>query len=711
MSDAQSPLYTGPLTIEHSTFLRARAFAEGGDPGLVLDHLFIGPAAATQPTIAAAPHRSALLRDDGAEILILGSHALTLPTHPNPTAALGFFPHGILALCQTQRHLDSLPLWQGPIALAQPQILQAGTTAAPIVGLSSAGEDYLLTNEGATSRLPKNFTGNNQDTYAFLNPSTAKGAASFNDDWHFQLDTANFIRQVSTENGWANPDFTTMPVPGSFNIGTDLHTNTLAVGRSTAGHSVTVDFYPISNQIDVHSPLSSLSFPFDPTHWGSPTGLDLFSHPLSLSPRLLVSTRDGPGANIFSPDNYILELDATSGTIEQVFRTSGSVNKVGDLLFDPETGRLALGYQSGSTGGGVQVFAYTPVRRPGLADADFAGVRQFSSHGQRGYAVAADHTLLAWGAGPGVDGAHGRTHTAMVAAGREHVLVLDLDGSLDVMGANTHGQRDIPAAPVAAVAIASGDDHALALLADGSLLAWGRNDHGQATPPPHFPAAVRQLAAGQRHSLALLDDGSVVGWGDPALLDFPDGLEDIIQIAASETHSLALRADGSVLAWGDASQGALDIPENFTARLPAPLDPPQPRTFAQWAADAQLVGPDADPLADPFALGRPNLLAYAFGAPARPAAAAETTHPQLRLRLDESPNPPHLRLRFPIRRDAALTYQAQFAASPAGPWTDAPHTLEILDDLWSEAIADDPAPEAGAPRFGRVVVGESESGE
>ena len=64
---------------------------------------------------------------------------------------------------------------------------QIGSVSAPIVGLGATSNDYLLTASGATGTLDKNFNGNNQEQFAFGNPDTAQDAASFDDNYMFQL--------------------------------------------------------------------------------------------------------------------------------------------------------------------------------------------------------------------------------------------------------------------------------------------------------------------------------------------------------------------------------------------------------------------------------------------------------------------------------------------------------------------------------------------
>jgi alpha-tubulin suppressor-like RCC1 family protein len=72
--------------------------------------------------------------------------------------------------------------------------------------------------------------------------------------------------------------------------------------------------------------------------------------------------------------------------------------------------------------------------------------------------------------------------------------------------------------------VAAGLEHSLALQNDGSVWAWGGNSMGQlgdgTTADRHTPAqvsggltAAKEVAAGEQYSLALKADGSVWAWG------------------------------------------------------------------------------------------------------------------------------------------------------------------------------------------------------
>src|SRR5258708_28859359 len=65
-------------------------------------------------------------------------------------------------------------------------------------------------------------------------------------------------------------------------------------------------------------------------------------------------------------------------------------------------------------------------------------------------------------------------------------------------------------------AIAAGQNHSLALQSDGTVIAWGDNSYGQSTVPPNLTGVIA-IAAGYCHNLALQTGGAVCGGGGQVL--------------------------------------------------------------------------------------------------------------------------------------------------------------------------------------------------
>ncbi|MGC8829316.1 MAG: immunoglobulin domain-containing protein [Verrucomicrobiia bacterium] len=135
---------------------------------------------------------------------------------------------------------------------------------------------------------------------------------------------------------------------------------------------------------------------------------------------------------------------------------------------------------------------------------------------------------------------------------------------LVAFGNNWFGQSTIPPGLFNVVAIAAGANHSLALNNDGTVVGWGWNDFGQLNIPSGLSNVVA-ISAGELHSLALLYDRRVVGWGnnDFGQINIPPNLSNVVAISAGGYHSLALKSDGTVVAWGDNSVGQVDVPQNL----------------------------------------------------------------------------------------------------------------------------------------------------
>ncbi len=173
--------------------------------------------------------------------------------------------------------------------------------------------------------------------------------------------------------------------------------------------------------------------------------------------------------------------------------------------------------------------------------------------------------ILAWGTNTFVPGSIPiwLTNVAAIAAGGDHALAFQPDGTVVAWGRNNYGQNNVPARLTNVVAIAAGESHSLALKADGTVTAWGFNSWGQTNVPVGLTNAVA-IAAGGSYSLALRANGTVVGWGYSVRL-VPVGLTNVTAVAAGYVHSLALKSDGTVIAWGDNSSKQLDVPSDLAS--------------------------------------------------------------------------------------------------------------------------------------------------
>ncbi len=179
------------------------------------------------------------------------------------------------------------------------------------------------------------------------------------------------------------------------------------------------------------------------------------------------------------------------------------------------------------------------------------------------------------------------TNAASIAAGANHSLALNFDGTVTAWGNNAFKQLNIPVGLTGVTMIAAGYYHSLALKNDGTVVAWGAgtNDtgqtphYGQSIVPPNLTNVVA-IAGGGYHSLALKSDGTVVAWGAGTniigLVKFgqanvPSGLSNVVAVAAGQYHSLALERDGTVVAWGAGTNNTGQAPKFGQSIVPTSL--------------------------------------------------------------------------------------------------------------------------------------------
>jgi len=177
---------------------------------------------------------------------------------------------------------------------------------------------------------------------------------------------------------------------------------------------------------------------------------------------------------------------------------------------------------------------------------------------------------------------------AQKVSGTNHTVFLMKDGTVRVVGNNSHGQLgdgttvdkstpvDIGIAGVQD--ISAGYYHSMFLMDDGTVKATGRNNYGQlgdgttvdkSTPVDIGLTGVKDVAAGHNHTIFVMNDYSVksVGYnnngqlGDGTTVDKSTavdiGLADVREVSASEDTSFFILNDGSVMAVGDGNFGQL----------------------------------------------------------------------------------------------------------------------------------------------------------
>ena len=88
------------------------------------------------------------------------------------------------------------------------------------------------------------------------------------------------------------------------------------------------------------------SFQFDNAAYGTPTGIEWIN--VNGQQRALVTTQEQKDSFFTSEKNYVLDMNAMTGQIEQYFTTPGHTNKLKDVLY--EDGKIILGHQRSGTG-------------------------------------------------------------------------------------------------------------------------------------------------------------------------------------------------------------------------------------------------------------------------------------------------------------------------------------------------------------------------
>jgi alpha-tubulin suppressor-like RCC1 family protein len=193
--------------------------------------------------------------------------------------------------------------------------------------------------------------------------------------------------------------------------------------------------------------------------------------------------------------------------------------------------------------------------------------------------------------------------TPQTAAGANHTIFLQADGTLWGTGLNLFGQvgdgsftTRKQAVQIGSgsswKAVSAGAEHNLALRSDGTLWAWGRGNSGQlgrlvnGNPPASQNSPVQigadrdwvaVAASGGASSYALKGDGTLWAWGangsgqlgngqssqqnTPAQVTTPSGRK-FTALAAGRDHALALAADGSLWSFGLNSFGQLGDSSN-----------------------------------------------------------------------------------------------------------------------------------------------------
>jgi alpha-tubulin suppressor-like RCC1 family protein len=254
--------------------------------------------------------------------------------------------------------------------------------------------------------------------------------------------------------------------------------------------------------------------------------------------------------------------------------------------------------------------SHVPVQIPGLS-----GVTSLAAGTASVYALKADGTVWAWGAGDsGQLGDNtrndssvpvqvsGLTGVTAITASDANGFALKSDGAVWAWGEGSGGELGNGASLVDALvpaqiaglshvtAIAGAAESAYALAA-GTVMSWGDNTYGQlgngTTTASRVPIAIAELtgvtalSASYFDGYALHSDGSLSAWGvnnhgelgngilTSTLVPVAvPGLTAVTAVEGRGSDASALRADGSVLTWGYNGFGGLGNGSTVDASTP-----------------------------------------------------------------------------------------------------------------------------------------------
>ena len=145
---------------------------------------------------------------------------------------------------------------------------------------------------------------------------------------------------------------------------------------------------------------------------------------------------------------------------------------------------------------------------------------------------------------------------SFISAGIAHTVALQVDGTVEAVGNNRDGQRNV-FDWVDIVAVSAGGSHTVGLKGDGTVLAVGSNNYGQCGVNKW--KNIISIGAGYGFTVGLRYDGTVVAVGDNS-----EGQCDTSSwtgttaISAGAYHTVGLKEDGTVVTVGDNSRGQCD---------------------------------------------------------------------------------------------------------------------------------------------------------
>ena len=157
-------------------------------------------------------------------------------------------------------------------------------------------------------------------------------------------------------------------------------------------------------------------------------------------------------------------------------------------------------------------------------------------------------------------------HVVSVAAGFDHVMVLNDEGEIISWGSNRMGQTKAPSevGRKKIVQIAAGYQMSYALTEGGEIINWGNDNLNDVNVTrKKGDGHIKKIAVSNTTLMALKDDGTVVHMGNQKsdVSRVPEDLTGVVDIAATTNAVAALKEDGSLVIWGKGNQSEKEVPE------------------------------------------------------------------------------------------------------------------------------------------------------
>lgn len=161
-------------------------------------------------------------------------------------------------------------------------------------------------------------------------------------------------------------------------------------------------------------------------------------------------------------------------------------------------------------------------------------------------------TVVLWGQKDGLDAPVGLSGVTALAAGSDHLLALNSDGTVAAWGnwmdALMFEATNVPTGLSNVVAISACDGQNMVALSDGTVVCFGHN----MPPTPSGLSNVVAVACANSIEVALKSDGTVAQWSSKRNVDATaNGITGVVQIAGGKDRWAALKGDGSVFLYAD----------------------------------------------------------------------------------------------------------------------------------------------------------------